>query len=34
MAPTVGGEVTGGGLEFLILGQDGRIAEDCMFPGL
>ena len=34
MAPTVCGEVAGGGMEFLILGQDGRIAEDYMVPGL
>ena len=34
MVPTGGGEVAGGGKEFLVLAEDGRIAEDYMFPGL
>lgn len=34
MVPTGGGDVAGGGKEFLLLADDGRIAEDYMFPGL
>jgi hypothetical protein len=34
MVPTAGGDAAGGGTEFLVLGEDGRIAEDYMFPGL
>jgi hypothetical protein len=31
---TDGGEVNGGGLDVLVLTEDGRIKEDYMFPGL
>ncbi|WP_405152137.1 hypothetical protein OG589_27030 [Sphaerisporangium sp. NBC_01403] len=34
MVPTDGGAVAGGGLEILVLDEDGRIKTDYMFPGL
>jgi hypothetical protein len=34
MAPTGGGDAVGGGVEFLVLDDDGRITTDYMFPGL
>ncbi|MFJ2581517.1 hypothetical protein [Kitasatospora aureofaciens] len=34
MVPTSGGEPVGGGLEFVVLGIDGRITADYQFPGL
>lgn len=34
MVPVAGGEVVGGGVEFLVLDQDGQISADYMFPGL
>jgi hypothetical protein len=34
MLPVTGGEVVGGGVEFLVLDEDGRISADYMFPGL
>lgn len=34
MAPAAGGEALGGGTEFLVLGEDGRIVTDYQFIGL
>ncbi|WP_406316379.1 hypothetical protein OHA77_04700 [Streptosporangium sp. NBC_01639] len=34
MVPAGGDEAVGGGLEVLVLGEDGRITADYMFPGL
>jgi hypothetical protein len=34
MAPAGGGDAVGGGVEFLVLDDDGRIKTDYMFPGL
>ncbi|GII88455.1 hypothetical protein Ssi03_64450 [Sphaerisporangium siamense] len=34
MAPAGGGDAAGGGVEFLVLGRDGRIKADYQFPGL
>ncbi|MGW0807930.1 hypothetical protein [Nonomuraea sp. NPDC002799] len=34
MVPAGGAEAVGGGLEVLMLGEDGRITADYMFPGL
>jgi hypothetical protein len=34
MVPAGGGEALGGGTEFLVLGEDGRIATDYQFIGL
>jgi hypothetical protein len=33
MVPAAGGEAVGGGLEVLVLDENGRIAADYMFPG-
>ncbi|MFJ9605190.1 hypothetical protein ACIRS1_02385 [Kitasatospora sp. NPDC101176] len=33
MAPSAGGEAVGGGLEFVVVGADGRITADYQFPG-
>jgi hypothetical protein len=34
MVPAGGGEVAGGGLETLVLDENGHIATDYMFPGI
>ncbi|MEV7023826.1 hypothetical protein [Kitasatospora sp. NPDC093558] len=34
MVPTAGGEPVGSGVEFVVLGADGRITADYQFPGL